>query len=129
MPCSVSGWIAPAGSLTMNVAPLLMLSTGGPTAISTGIASRPHRLRAVPEAEAAEESVRVVAEPGSRWKLRELRRVSTADHDLVRLERCPEALEHVQHVLPPALLAVALEPPDADVILERAPFLVREMPE
>src|SRR5206468_1076126 len=94
-----------------------------------GPSSMPRHPRAVPEAEATEESVLVVAEPGSRWKLRELRRVSTADHDLVRLERCPEALEHVQHVLPPALLAVALEPPDADVILERAPFLVREMPE
>src|SRR5205814_10459726 len=89
----------------------------------------PRHPRAVPEAEAAEESVLVVAEPGSRWKLLELRRVSTADHDLVRLERCTEACDHVQHVLPPAPLAVALEPSDADVILERVPFLVRKVSE
>src|SRR5690349_7981267 len=99
MPCSVSGWISPARSVTMNVAPLLMLSTGGPTAISTGMrhaaargpSSMARDPRAVPEPEATEEGIRVVADPGSRWKLLELRRVSTPDHDLVRLERCTEA--------------------------------------
>src|SRR5262249_44110480 len=89
----------------------------------------PRHPRAVPEAEATNESVRVVAEPGSRWKVLELRRVPTADHDLVRLERCTKARDHVEHVLPPAPLAVPLEPPDADVILERAPLLVRQVPE
>src|SRR5262249_13208327 len=84
---------------------------------------------AVPEAEATEEGVRVVAEPGSRWELLELRGASTADHDLVRLERGTERRDDVQPGLPPALPAVALEPPDADIILERVPFLVREVSE
>src|SRR5438445_4714188 len=93
-----------------------------------GPSSMPRHPPVVPEAEATEEGVLVVAEPGSRRKLLELRRVSTADHDLVRLERCTEACDHVQHVRPPALLAVALEPSDADVILERVPLL-REVSE
>jgi hypothetical protein len=36
-PWSVSDSISPARSVTMNIAPLLMLSTGAPTAISTGM--------------------------------------------------------------------------------------------
>src|SRR5207244_4276120 len=94
-----------------------------------GPSSMPRHPRAVPEAEATEEGVLVVAEPGSRWKLLELRRVSTADHDLVRLERCTEACDHVQNVRPPALLASALEPSYADVILGCVPLLVREVSE
>src|SRR5207237_8784540 len=57
------------------------------------------------------------------------RRVSTTAHDRVRRERGTEACDHLQPVRPPALLAVALEPSDADVILERVPLLVRQVSE
>src|SRR3989442_2350724 len=84
---------------------------------------------AVPEAEAAEERVGVVAEPAAGREPPELRRIPATNDDVVRIERRPQALRHVEHALAPARLAMTLEPPDADVVLEAVALLVRQVGE
>src|SRR5439155_1003528 len=88
-----------------------------------------HPSSTVPQAEATDERVRVVHESSSGWQRLELRGVPAADHDLVRLERGAETRDHVQHVLAPVLLPVALEPSDADIVLECCALLVRQVAE
>src|SRR5262249_42539742 len=73
----------------------------------------------IPEAEAAENRVLVVAAPAARWQLVELVDAAAAEHDLVRLDRGDEALDGLEDGTLPFLLAELLQAALADVVLER----------
>src|SRR5207302_10572648 len=79
--------------------------------------------------EPADEGVGVVAEPSSGRRFFEFRDIATADDDVFRTERGPQALDYVYDALAPSRLTQTLEPADADVVFERPVLLVREMRE
>src|SRR4051794_7617512 len=72
----------------------------------------------VPEAEGADEGVRVRAQPRVRRQLLQQLRIPPAEHDVVGLERFAQQLDGLSHRLAPALLAEPLAAALADVVLK-----------
>src|SRR5579862_172110 len=72
----------------------------------------------IPEAEASEEGVLVVAAPASLRELGKFVRPAASDHHFVGFEGGREPLHRLEHRLAPRLLAVLRERSFADVVLE-----------
>src|SRR6185312_4032828 len=53
--------------------------------------------------------------------------VAATEHDVVGLECIAQSLDHIEHRLAPLVIAAALAPALADVVLEGAPVLIRHM--
>src|SRR5580698_11224096 len=62
----------------------------------------------LPHQKSALESIRVVAEPASRWQLVQYLSVAAAEHNIIGLERGDQSGHHIKNVLPPHFLAESL---------------------
>src|SRR5450759_2358221 len=82
-----------------------------------------------PQAKAAGERLRVVADADARRQLAQEFRIAATDDDLFHLERGLEPQHHVAHGAAPLLLAEPLQSALANVLLVGAVFLVRQMGE
>src|SRR5271166_3795440 len=82
----------------------------------------------LPGAKAAEKRVCVVAYAASGGQLVEVLYIASAEHHVIGLERGDEMYDHVFDMLPPFLLAVSGQPPQANVVLVGA-FAIGQMPE
>src|ERR1700757_501479 len=81
-----------------------------------------------PHAKSAFEGVRVVAQSAQGRQLLQPFGVAAAEHDVVGLECCNQALKHVFDVLPPSLPAKLFKGAGTNIVLVRA-FLVWKMRE
>jgi hypothetical protein len=81
----------------------------------------------LPGAKAAEKRVCVVAYAASGGQLVEVLYIASAQHHVIGLERGDEMHDHVFDMLPPFLLAVSGQPPQANVVLVGA-IAIGQMP-
>src|SRR6266567_5496554 len=70
-----------------------------------------------PEAKSANERIGFVASAATRGKLFQVVDVATAEHDILGLEGCDQARDHVRDILAPFLLAVPVQSATADIVL------------
>src|SRR4051794_23316095 len=81
----------------------------------------------LPQAEAAEEGVLVVAQAAALRQCLQLLGIAAAEHDVVGDEGCLETADDIVDCFLPPLLAQPLQAADADVVLEGALLLVGQM--
>src|SRR6202007_2425066 len=81
----------------------------------------------LPQPKSALERVGVGAEADLARQLLDLVDVSAAQHDVIRLQRCEQALQDVVDRALPFLLADALERRGADALLERLAGVIRQL--
>src|SRR5579863_2841912 len=78
----------------------------------------------IPKLETSLEGIRIVSEPRLLRQAPQFLGVSTAEHDVVRLQRRDEVLDDVSDLLPPFLLAKTLQAGCSQIILERAALAI-----